>query len=72
MNFEKVLPLFRSNSPAEDDVTEKSKVKELIFHVVSKNIVVFDAAPWESVSLTNLFSRRQKDYFESRSIFFAT
>ena len=60
--FEKVLSIFKSNSPPEDDSTERSKVEavELIFHVVSKNLVVFDVGPWESVALTNLLSRRQK------------
>ena len=60
--FEKVLSIFKSNSPPKDDATERSKVEalEFIFHVVSKNLVVFDAGPWESVALTNLLSRRQK------------
>ena len=59
--FEKVLAIFTSNLPTEDDVTEKLKVEaiELTFHVVSKEVVVFGAAPWESVSLTNLFLRSQ-------------
>lgn len=53
--FKNVFSIFKSNSPPAD---EKSKVKEaeLIFNVVSKNAVVFDTAPWESVVLTNLFS----------------
>ena len=44
--LEKVVPVSKSNSPREGEVTEKSKVKAvgLIFHV-SKNVVVFDAAP---------------------------
>ena len=70
--FEKVLPISKSNSPTEDDVTEKSKVEAvgLVFHVASKNVVVFDAAPWKSVALTSLFSRNQNDFFENRSICF--
>ena len=68
--FKNVLPIFKSNLPPEDDVTEKSKVKviELTFHEVSKNVVVFEVAPWESVGLTYLFSRTQNDYFENRCV----
>ena len=36
--FEKVLPIFKSSLPSEDDLTEKPKVK-----VVSKYVVDFDA-----------------------------
>ena len=45
--LEKVVPVSKFNSPREGEVTEKSKVKAigLIFHDVSKNVVVFDAAP---------------------------
>lgn len=38
--FEKVLPVFKSSLPSEDDLTEKPKVK-----VVSEYVVDFDAAP---------------------------
>lgn len=69
--FEKVLPVSKSNLPPKDDVTEKPKAKSvgLIFHNVSKNVVVFDAASWKSGALTNLFSRSPNDCFENRSIF---
>lgn len=42
------------------------------FVVISENVVNFDEAPWESAAFTNLFSRSQNDYFENRSIFFAS
>ena len=47
MIFEKVLLIFKSNSSSEDDVTEKLKFDtvELIFYLVSKYVVVLDAAP---------------------------
>ena len=44
-------------------VVEKLNVwtVELIFHLVSKNVVVFDAAKcWENAAFTNLFSKSQK------------
>ena len=58
----RILPILMSNSLCENDVKEKWKVEAvgLIFHVVSKNVVVFYATPWESAALTNLFSRSQK------------
>ena len=45
MIFEKELPIFSFNSSSEDDITEKPKVGllGLTFHVVSRNVVVFDA-----------------------------
>ena len=41
---------------------KKGKVgtREHIFHEVSKNVVVFDAALWEIADFTNLFSKSQK------------
>ena len=48
MDFEKILPNFKSNSSPEDGITQKWKVRiaELIFHVASENVDVFDTAPW--------------------------
>ena len=43
---------------------------ELIFHVVSENVDVFDIAPWESAPFANLFSKSQKSNFENRFFFF--
>lgn len=37
---------------------------ELIFHVVSKTIVVFDVAPRESASFPNLFQKVKNKHFE--------
>lgn len=64
--FEKVLLIVKSNSSPEDDVTEKWKVEaiELIFYVVFKKVIVFDAAPWESVVLTNLFKKSKRNIWE--------
>ena len=47
--FEKRLPIFKTNSPSEDNVTEKLKVEalELIFHIVSKNSVISDLALYQ-------------------------
>ena len=48
--------IFEPNSSPEDDVAEERKVEviELIFYVVTKNVVVFDAASWKSAVLTNI------------------
>ena len=60
----KVLPVFKSISPFEEDVTEsKFKTVGLIFQLVSKNAVVFDTALWESNAFTKLFSRSQTTLF---------
>lgn len=42
---EKELPIFNFNSSSEDDITEKPKVGLLgqTFHLVSRNVVAFDA-----------------------------
>ena len=42
--------IFEPNSSPENDVAEERKVEviELIFYVVTKNVVVFDAASWKS------------------------
>ena len=57
--------------PPEADVTEKWKVGTvyLIFHVVFKNEVAFDAALGESTAFTSLFSKVKIEYFEN--IFFS-
>ena len=57
VTFEKILPTFKSNSSPEDGVIEKEKVGlvELIFHVVSEKVVVFDVASWESATSNNLY-----------------
>ena len=55
-----------SNMPTEDDVPETKKkvgLVEFYFHLFSKNIVVFDKAPWESPSLNNLFAQKKKSIF---------
>ena len=54
--IDKILWIFKTSSSLKDDVTEKWKIKvvELSFHVVSKNVVIVDATPWESPSRTNL------------------
>ena len=59
---------FQIHSPPEDGVSENWKVGavELIFLVVSKNEVVFDSAPWKSVTFTNLCSQSQNENFENR------
>ena len=56
------FPVFKSNSRPENDITEKLKVKTvgLIFHEVSKNVIVFDAAHWESAAFANLFPKISK------------
>lgn len=53
-----------SNMPTEDDVPETKKkvgLVEFYFHLFSKNIVVFDKAPWESPARTNLFKKSKKN-----------
>ena len=45
---------------------QKVKVVGLIFDVVSKIVVAFDASLLESVALTYLFSRNLNDYFKNR------
>ena len=61
MIFEKILSIFKSNLPPDDDVTQKGKVREtdLNFSMVSGNVIVFKIAPWESPARTNLFSKYQ-------------
>ena len=65
--LEKILLIFKSNLPPEADVTEKLKAGTvyLIFHVVFKNKVAFDAALWESTAFTSLFSKIKIEYFEN-------
>ena len=62
--FEKMFPIFKSNTPPEDDVSKKWKIGtvELIFHEASKNVVVFYAASWEKTALNNLLSKSQKQF----------
>ena len=71
--LEKILQIFKSNLPCEDDITEKWKVQtlKLNFHAAFKNVVVSDAAPWESAALTTIFSKSQKWTFWKKIFFFA-
>ena len=49
----------------------KNKILELVFYAVSKNVVVFDKAPWKSPALTNLFRKIRNKHFENKIIFLA-
>ena len=71
MVLEKILLICESNLPPKADVTEKLKVRTayLIFQVVFKNEVAFDAALGESTAFTSLFSNVKIEYFEN--IFFS-
>ena len=63
-----------SNMPTEDDVPETKKkvgLVEFYFHLFSKNIVVFDKAPWESPALNNLFAQKKKNQYFENSFFFS-
>lgn len=66
--LEKVFLIFKSNLSPEHVVTEKWTVGTvyLIFHVVSKNEVGFDATPWESAAFTSLFSKVKVEHFKNR------
>lgn len=68
----KILPICKFNLFAEDDVTKKWKVMsiELIFHAVSRNVVIFDSAPWEGATFTDLYWKSQKWTFWNIFIFF--
>ena len=61
MIIKKILLIFKSNSPPEGDVTQKWKVRELEinFSMVSENVIVFKAAPWEGPARADLFSKSQ-------------
>ena len=69
--FETLFPIFKIYSSPENDVTRKWKVwtAGLIFHEVSKNEVIFDAASSESPAATNVFSKYLKGTFW-KQIFF--
>ena len=41
----------------ENENRRNCRTVELIFQLVSKNVVVFDKAPGENATLTNLFSK---------------
>ena len=57
MVMEIFLLIFKFSLPPEDAVTEKWKAEtaEIIFHLISKNIVVFGKATGESSELSNVF-----------------
>ena len=42
---------------------------ELIFHVLSTNVVAFGKASWESPARTNLFQKVKKEHFVKRFFF---
>ena len=56
MIIEKILSIFKSNLPPDNDVIQN----ELSFSMVSEIVIVYKIAPWEGPALTNLFSKSQK------------
>ena len=56
MIIEKILSIFKSSLPPDNDVTQN----ELNFNMVSEKVIVFKIAPWEGPARTNLFSKVQK------------
>ena len=56
MIIEKILSIFKSSLPPDNDVIQN----ELNFSMVSENVIVFKIAPWEGPARTNLFSKSQK------------
>ena len=65
MIIEKILSIFKSNSPPEDDVTQKWKVRtvEFIFSMISENVIVSEIAPWKVPPALTFFERVEKKHF---------
>ena len=59
MIIEKILSIFKSNLPPDNDVIQN----ELSFSMVSEIVIVYKIAPWEGPALTNLFQKVKNEHF---------